>query len=212
MRFTNRGLSAHRKALTLVELLVALSITAIILAAVAALAYAMTAANKASDDTAQKQAQLRQATMKISEIIRYSYIICRNSASDIAVWTEDSDSDNQIGIAELMYIETDGSDTYIRLTAFAVGAYTTKRFTITEVSNGTARTWLNANCTPTYTYLVPTTSSVTFVVDQAAPCTRSVGILFNITENGATKTYQINSALKGRSLKTTFSAMSGCTD
>jgi prepilin-type N-terminal cleavage/methylation domain-containing protein len=207
LRFTNRGLSAHKKAFTLVELLVALSVTAVILGAVAAFAYAIMVANKTSDDTSQKQAQVRLATVRISEIIRYSYLVCRNSSSDIAIWTADLDLDDQIGISELVYIETNGS--YIRLTTFAVGSYGTKRFTITEVSNGTARTWLNANCTPSYTNIIPSTSSVTFVVDQAAPCTRSVGILFNITENTVTKTYQINSVLRGRALKDFIIAIGG---
>lgn len=198
MQFSNRGLSAHKKAFTLVELLVALSITSIVLAAVATFAYAMMVADVTSDDASRKQAQLRYSTFRITELIRYSNLICRSSTTDIAVWTADSDSDGEIGIAELVYIETDGSDSYIRLTEFSDTGQESKRFTINQISNGSAKTWLNAQCTPAYTVLVPTTSSVEFVVDQAAPDTNLVGILFDITENDITKTYQINAALRSK--------------
>ena len=187
----------NNKAFTLVELLVALTITGLVLAAIATFAYAMMSADITSDDTGAKQAQLRYSTMRVSEIIRYSYLVCRTTASDLAIWTGDADSDRAIGIAELMYIETDGSDSYLRLTEFDDTGQESKRFTITEISNGTARTWLDANCTPTYTNIFPSTSSVSFVVDQTAPNTKLVGILFDITENNVTKTYQINAALRG---------------
>ena len=57
----NRRLFSARRpgGFTLAELLVALTVSSIILAAVAALAYAVGSANDSTDDTERKQAQVR---------------------------------------------------------------------------------------------------------------------------------------------------------
>ncbi|MHC4558900.1 MAG: PilW family protein, partial [Planctomycetota bacterium] len=52
----------HKKGFTLIELLLALIVTGIILAAVTTLAFAVGVANDTTDDTIQKQAQVRYAT------------------------------------------------------------------------------------------------------------------------------------------------------
>ena len=74
---------------TLIELLVALVVTSIIMTAVATLAYAMSSANDATDDTSRKQAQIRFATLKISDLIRHSRLVCYADGDDIAVWRAD---------------------------------------------------------------------------------------------------------------------------
>ena len=100
-------------AFTLVELLVALMVMSIILSAVAALAFAMGSANDASDDTSQKQAQLRYATMRISELIRQCRLICATLDDDVVVWKSDYNDDNTIDVNELAYIETGSSNNYL---------------------------------------------------------------------------------------------------
>lgn len=197
IRFLNRGHSAHKKAFTFAELLVGLSITSVILAAVATFAYAMMAADISSNDTSQKQAQLRYSTMKVSEIIRYCYLVCGNTDDNLVIWTDDADADRRIGIAELVVIEIRTSEPpNLSLKHYSDVGNESKRFTITEFFDGTAQTWLEANCTRTVEKIVKDTSNVSFVLDAAAPNTRSVGIMFDTTENGVTKTYQTNTALR----------------
>ena len=70
---------------TLVELLVAMMVTAIILSAVAALAFAMGSANDSSDDTSHKQAQLRHATINVSELIRHCKLVVLATPDAIAL-------------------------------------------------------------------------------------------------------------------------------
>jgi len=77
------------KGFTLVELLVALMITSIVLTAVATLAYAVGRANDSSEDTAVKPAQLRYATLRISELIRHSKHVCAATANHIELWLAD---------------------------------------------------------------------------------------------------------------------------
>lgn len=92
------------KGFTLAELLIALIVTGIILAAVAALAYALGTANESSDDTAVKQAQLRYATLRISELIRYSKLVYAASESEIVLWL-DRDGNGELDlIGELVAI------------------------------------------------------------------------------------------------------------
>ena len=61
---------------TLAELLMALMVSSVIMAAVASLAYAFGASTDSTNDTVRKQAQVRCATIRISDLIRYSRLIC----------------------------------------------------------------------------------------------------------------------------------------
>ncbi|MHC4076272.1 MAG: PilW family protein [Planctomycetota bacterium] len=63
--------TGYKKGFTLAELLIALMVTSIILAAVATLAFAMGSANDTGDDISAKQAQVRYATLRICELIRH---------------------------------------------------------------------------------------------------------------------------------------------
>ncbi|MCK5225604.1 MAG: type II secretion system protein [Planctomycetes bacterium] len=89
---------------TLAELLVALMVTSIILSAVAALAFAISSANDSSNDTVVKQAQLRCATLRISELIRYSRCVVSKSDSDVVLWQTDKNEDEYVDDNELVYI------------------------------------------------------------------------------------------------------------
>ncbi len=96
------------KGFTLVELLVALMVTSIVLTTVATLAYAVGRANDSSNDTAVKQAQLRYATLRISELIRHSKLVCTATANHIELWLAD--------VNEPAYIDAvPTGDGYIRL-------------------------------------------------------------------------------------------------
>jgi len=75
----------YRTGFTLIELLLALIVTGIILVAVTTLAFAVGVANDTTDDTSQKQAQVRYATLRISDLIRHCKLICGAPNGDLAV-------------------------------------------------------------------------------------------------------------------------------
>ena len=77
---------------TLVELMVALVVTGIILAAVSTLAFALSYANESAGDISLKQSQVRLTTLRVQELIRNSRLICSKSNEDIAVWLSDSNN------------------------------------------------------------------------------------------------------------------------
>ena len=165
-------LKQNFKGFTLVELLVALAVTSIVLTAVATLAYAMGTANDASDDTSQKQAQVRYATLRISELIRYCKLIYDTPDNDIVVWKADNNGDDVVDSNELVYIETGPGRDYIE---------------VREADDSLV-------------VLIPVCSNVQFWFDEPSlppPQRKSVSISFDFTENGVARRYQTNTALRG---------------
>ncbi len=164
-------LKQNFKGFTLVELLVALMVTSIVLTAVATLAYALGVANDASNDTSQKQAQVRFATLRISELIKYSKLVYTASESEIVLWLDDNKNE-QVEDAELTTIKKvalEGSDVQL----------------------------CELNSTSEPLVLIQRCNNVQFVLDTAAPQTQFVSISFGLVENDVTHNYQISATLRG---------------
>ena len=183
------------KGFTLVELLVALVVTSIILAAVATLAYALSTANDITDNTSQTQAHVRYATLRISELIRHCKLICGMSGDDLAVWRADDNGNGQINPQELLYIEMGTGRDYVQLLDFpSAGNW---RITLSSILSGTAKQELILICDERQTRLVPVCSNAQIVLDSSPPWSRSVSLSFDLVENGAVRQYQISAALHG---------------
>ncbi len=183
---------------TLVELLLALVITGIVASAVATLAYAMNSAGVATDDTSRKQAQVRFATLKISDLVRQCKLVCYASADEIAIWTGDTNGDKQINIGELSYIEAGSAHNRLRLYTFAPTS--TTAISLSSIGAMATNWWSAYSSQRSYTSLVPTCSNVTFYLDDTVspPNSRIVSITFNLLENGVTSNYQISDVLRAR--------------
>ena len=181
----------YKNGLTLIELLVAMIVTSIVMTAVATLAFAVSSANKATDDTSQKQAQVRFATLRISELIRHCKLICGTPGGELAVWRAD-DGDGQININELVYIERGTGNDYLRLCEFPSAD-------TSPVNLGDIETLSTGNYDVTYVPLIPQCGNVQFYLDDpdTPPDSRFVTISFDIVENGITHQYQINAMLRG---------------
>ena len=190
MRYTR-----DKSGFTLVELLVALMVTSIVLTAVATLAFAMGSANDATDDTSQKQAQLRYTTLRISELIRGCKLICGSANDDLAIWRADDNSNGEINPSELVYIEAGQERNYLRLLDFPSAA--NWPVLLSSVRSGTAKQELMLICEERQTVLMPECSNVQFLLDAAPPWSNSVTVLFDIVENGSVRQYQINAAVRG---------------
>jgi len=183
------------KGFTLVELLVALVVTSIILAAVTTLAYALSTANDITDNTSQTQAHVRYATLRISELIRHCKLICGMSGDDLAVWRADDNGNGQINPQELLYIEMGTGRDYVQLLDFpSAGNW---RITLSSILSGTAKQELILICDERQTRLVPVCSNAQIVLDSSPPWSRSVSLSFDLVENGAVRQYQISAALHG---------------
>jgi prepilin-type N-terminal cleavage/methylation domain-containing protein len=173
----------HEKGFTLVELLVALIVSSIILAAVATLAFAMSTANVSTDDTGIKQAQVRFATLRISELIRHCKLIYAASDSDLAIWRADDDNDARIDLNEIVYIRKGPDSNYLHLYEFP------------SSSEGTVSLDTMPAPVGDDIRLVPECNNVEFSTDAEPPNTKYVSISFDLVENDVVKHYQINNAL-----------------
>ncbi|MBN1392916.1 MAG: prepilin-type N-terminal cleavage/methylation domain-containing protein [Sedimentisphaerales bacterium] len=175
---------------TLVELLVASMVTAIIFTAVATLAYALGRANDATDDMAVKQAQVRYASIRISELIRHCKLICDTPGDDLAVWRSDDNDDGQININELVLIEKGEDSNYLRLCIFPPSD-------TSPMSLSSIETLATGGYGITYVPLLPQCSNVNFQFDTAPPRSRFVSISFDLVENGIARQYEIRASLRG---------------
>jgi prepilin-type N-terminal cleavage/methylation domain-containing protein len=184
----------HTKAFTLVELLVGLLITSIILAAVATLAFVFNSANTASGDTAYKQAQLRHATLHISELIRNAKLICAAPGNDLVVWAADENADDQINLNEIVYIERGTDLDTLRLCRFSSAG--NPQTTIADLAQSTTKSTAIFNYNETYIPLIPECGNVQFGLDRAPPLTGLVAVSFDLTENNVARRYEISTALR----------------
>jgi prepilin-type N-terminal cleavage/methylation domain-containing protein len=177
---------------TFVELLVALIVVGIIFAAVATLAHTLGAVNDAANDMAEKQARVRYASIRISELIRHCKLICDAPGNDLAVWRADDNDDGQISINELVYIERGADKNYLQLCEFPSSA--TSVVNLSDI--GTLST---SGYSVTYVPLLSQCidNSVEFQFDVLPPNSKFVSISFDLVENGVTRQYQIGAALRG---------------
>ena len=186
----------YENGFTLVELLVALMITSVILTAVVTLAYAMGTANDISDDTAQKQAQLRYATVRVSELIRHCKLICATTGDDLAIWRADDNDDGKINPTELVYLEAGQERDYLQLLDFSWSV--NWNLSLDDIRDINTKDVLIMTCTERRTLIMPECSNVEFTFDAAPPNSGFVSISFGLSENNVVCRYQINAALCSR--------------
>jgi len=163
----------YENGFTFVELLIAMVVTSIVLTAVATLAYAMGTANDSSNDTAVKQAQLRYATLRISELIKYSKLVWAADESQILLWLDyDKDDD--------FYSDMDTELLVIKKVTLAGGDLQLCEF----------------NSDPEPVVLIPHCRNVEFMLDSAPPDTKFVNISFELQEKNVWHKYQISAAVR----------------
>ncbi len=189
----------HTKGFTLVELLVGMLITSIVLSAVATFAFALSAASTAGDDTAVKQAQLRQATLRIRDLVGTCRLLCAAPGNDLVIWRADDNGDHQINVNELVYVERGDTCDVLRLCQLA--AADNPSVTLASLTLATTKSQLLANYSATHASLVPVCRDVQFAFYPVAPPVTQAQCLmisFLLTENGSDHPYEIVAALQSR--------------
>lgn len=184
----------YKNAFTLVELLVALVVTSVVLTAVASLAFAMGAANDSADDTSLKQAQIRYATFRISDLIRHCRLICSGNDDDFAIWRADDNGDEQINISELVYVERGPERDRLVLREFP--SSDDSPIQLGSIQAFSTNWWLPYSSEAGSTQLIPQCSNVEFAFDAWPPRTTFMSILFNVQEDGNVRQYQISAGLR----------------
>ena len=187
---STRQRTARRGGFTLVELLVALTISSIVLTAVGTLAHAMSTAIEQTDEMGQRQAEVRFATMRLTELVRSSVRIWKIDYN-VVLWEGDSNDDGVINGSELTYIQTVAGADALKIVAFPGHTLT---ISPDAIEDGTAKTTLTSDGSK-YSELsiLKQCSGVSFEVDPSLndDSPRFVDIYFDITDNGVTSSYQI---------------------
>lgn len=185
----------NKNGLTLIELLVAMIVTSIVLTAVVTLAYALDTVNDATDDTSKKQAQIRFAALRVSELVRHSRLVCYAGGDDLAVWRADDDNDGQISISELVYIECGSAQDHLQLCEFPSSNNTA--INLSSIGSFASNWWSAYSTEVNYMGMISECSNVQFGFDVLPPQSRFVTISFDIVENGIARQCQINATLRG---------------
>jgi prepilin-type N-terminal cleavage/methylation domain-containing protein len=202
------NISAKNRGFTLAELLVALMVTAIVLGAVGSLAYAMSSAKDASDDTSLKQVQVRAAAMRITELVHTAKLICGTPTDAIVIWRTDVDANKKINSDELVYIQSDSAKNKIQLIQYNRPTGYNTTFTLAQIQSGAAKTSLDSACVKTTIDLIPQCSGVVLAVDNTAIPQKSklVRVKFTITENNSPRTYEFCATVESPSFSLLTSA------
>jgi prepilin-type N-terminal cleavage/methylation domain-containing protein len=200
-------IARHTQGFTVIELLVGMMITSIILAAVATLAYALTTASTASSDTAAAQTRLRQATLRIRDLVGTCKLLCAAPGTDLVLWTADHNHDNRIDVNEIVYIERDDPNSALKLRDFnlknsptvlqALGLSDDTDPVLTTLAQPETKAALVGVYDPLHQVrritLLQGCSNVTLAWDRDPPRTRRLTISFDLADNGVHR-YEIDAA------------------
>ena len=189
-----------RKGFTLAELLVALTVSSIVLAAVGTLAFAMGAANKSLEQANRAQVYSRFSTLTLRDTLRYGRQVFVTPDGNIALWKADNNSDGLIDGSELIFFAVAAQELQLFEFAFTNGEVAPV-ITIAEIEGGTAYSDLvqlassNENVDSRQTLKLPDCSEVTFTIWDP-PANKYLNLTYKLTENGVATKYQVNTRLR----------------
>jgi prepilin-type N-terminal cleavage/methylation domain-containing protein len=186
-----------RRAMTLMELLLAMMVMGLVLAGVTSLAFALSSVKDSSDDTSRKQAYLRFTMVQIAELIKHSKLVCYASDSEVLLWTTDTNLDGKINTNEVVSLWTDGIKSKIIMSRFA--AHSGVEVPLASVGSQASLWWQAFGATASEVEAVPECTDVSFFTDAAAPGSQYVSIAFNLTQNGQTARFTVSGKLCARS-------------
>ncbi len=187
---------------TVIELLVALTVTGLILSAVATLAFAMSSATRASESAAFAQTEVRTATLRLVDLIRNCRMICAAPGDDIAIWRADENNDGLINPNELVYIERGTTHSYLQLGQFSHAA--DPNVPLSSLSLPGTKEDLAKSYTKNDVVLLHSASNVQFCPpdfdEPCPPTTRGLVISFDLTQDLVTHHYEIDLTMLGSAI------------
>ena len=190
----HRDRKRKAKAFTLAELLITLIVTSILLSALATLAYALSSATSTEDDTATVQAQLRQGTLRLQDLVWNCRLICAIEGNALAIWRADDNEDGQINVDELVYL--DAGDAADALCLWQFTSATDPHVTLSSGSLSLTKSELISAHNGDDLPLIPDAQNVAFTLDATPPGTRRLTVAFDLAQNDSTRHYQINITLR----------------
>jgi len=185
-----------KKAFTLAELLMALSLTAVIALAAATLAGALSSAREQTDAMAGAIQSGRAAMMNLDASLRKARLVTAAEANSLVIWTGDANEDERINVNELVLLTSQpASQTVERWEVFFPDSLSLKLLDSLNVRRDLAEVNAVSDVTALLgravyqPYLIKTilaTDVVDFqvVADQAAPLSRLVLLRLRVGPTG----------------------------
>ncbi len=201
-------LGLQKRGFTLVELLVALMVSSIVLAAVGTLAFAMGKANKSLDAASEAQTYSRFSTLALRDTLRYGRQVFVTPDENIALWKYDKNSDGLINGSELIFFRVVAAELQLHEFAFKHPEVVPEPIyrTIAEIEDGTAyneleQLWIddkdngNINVDKRKILRLPYCYEVTFTISDTPANNKYLNLTYKLTENSVTTKYQVNTRL-----------------
>jgi prepilin-type N-terminal cleavage/methylation domain-containing protein len=169
---------------TVAELMVAMIVASIILAAVATLCQAMQRGQDAVARLGQNQMKVRYAAARMAALIRSSRQVWLTDTGKIAVWKTDADDDGRIDAGELVFLHNNTAGGTIQIID-APGAE--GEFSEALVQNGLAEGIVGSANGSRLAALLTGCSSTAFQLQSG----RLVILKFSLAEEAGSRDYQI---------------------
>ena len=207
MKITSKHTTTSRRdGFTIIELLMATMVMAIVLTAVTGLASAMSNANRETKNMSERQAEIRYTTMRLSELIRNASLIIplTTPRAGFCAWT-DSDEDGVPKCAELVYVEIDiplasvdftyPAGSAIKIQSVGASSIEILEFTnqadiasISDIENGDARAECQSLGISTFASIISECTDVEIFIDSNRKFT---SLNFTVTEAEVDRQYEV---------------------
>jgi prepilin-type N-terminal cleavage/methylation domain-containing protein len=185
-----------RRGMTLIELTLAVTIMAMVLAGVATIAFALTSVKSTTDDTSSKQAYVRYAQTQVADLVRDARLVCYSSDSQVVLWAADTNSDGLMNVTEMALLATNNASSAITLTHFVSTA--NPHVTLSTIGDQAGQWWLGYGATASTITVVPECTNATFATDVAAPASTYVSLTFSLLQDKEVISYSVCGNLRAR--------------
>lgn len=181
---------------TVAELILGLSVMAIVLTAAATLAFAMGSANSVTSKMGERQAHLRFSNMRLGELVRNSCLVFEyDYQNDVLVfWVEDKNKNGVMNGDEIALLYA-GNPVAGRPTSIEIVEFPGQTMYVPEFNlfDSFVVSVLYNNTDERITELIADCSNASLSLDASG---EFVTVEFDLQENGITRTYQICGAIR----------------
>ncbi len=182
---------------TLVELLIALMVSAVVLSAVAGLTFAFTSADTDSDEKFSNLSRMRYVTLRLSELIRNCKMICDYDNGDVVIWKNDDNKDGKVNVNEIVILEKGNFSSKLNILQY----HTTnnERVFLNDIKYYNIKSILNNNYDFNRVTFLKNCRNINFYFDQWPPYTERMGISYEMKEGSTWNKYHLRLYLRAYS-------------
>jgi prepilin-type N-terminal cleavage/methylation domain-containing protein len=197
-----RRRTGRQSGFTMIELLLGLAVSAMVLAAAAGLAYAVSHAWSKSEDINTVVTHGRNGLFQISDRLRMARAVGYSTSNLIVFWREDDNGDGVINESELSLMTVQSGQLVEGRYVFDANVSAATReannapVSRTLFTSATIASRMQSNTYYRAGALAENVDSVTFLLDRAPPTTRMVQVSLRVSVNGLSQALVCGMALR----------------